>query len=139
MHMIEELEKLCHKAMESIAESNKKLEKDGERLNTSDAEYLAYLVKIVKSCKTIEAMEEYDDGYIKFSEIDICDVMFRFGIIGLVLFVDNLVTMPVKKLDSNEKIVLFLFLIISLTSGHVLLTPNVCIYIGLLFSKNVLE
>lgn len=63
MHMTEELEKLCHKAMESIAESNKKLEKDGERLNTSDAEYLAYLVKIVKSCKTIEAMEEYDDGY----------------------------------------------------------------------------
>jgi hypothetical protein len=61
--MTEELEKLCHKAMESIAESNKKLEKDGERLNTSDAEYLAYLVKIVKSCKTIEAMEEYDDGY----------------------------------------------------------------------------
>ena len=81
----------------------------------------------------------YDDGYIKFSEIDICDVMFRFGIIGLVLFVVTLVTMPVKKLDSNEKIVLFLFLIISLTSGHVLLTPNVCIYIGLLFSKNVLE
>lgn len=63
MHMTEELEKLCHKAMESIAESNKKLEKDGERLNTSDAEYLAWLVKIVKSCKTIEAMEEYDDGY----------------------------------------------------------------------------
>lgn len=64
MHMTEELEKLCNKAMESIAESNKKLEKDGERLNTSDAEYLAYLVKIVKSCKTIEAMEEYgDDGY----------------------------------------------------------------------------
>ena len=64
MHMIEELEKLCHKAMDSIAESNKKLEKDGERLNTSDAEYLAYLVKIVKSCKAVIAMDEYsDNGY----------------------------------------------------------------------------
>lgn len=64
MHSIEELEKLCHKAMESIAESNKKLEKDGERLNSSDAEYLAYLVKIVKNCKIVVGMEEYgDDGY----------------------------------------------------------------------------
>ena len=81
----------------------------------------------------------YDDGYIKFCEIDICDIMFRFGIIGLVLFMVNLIAMPIKKLDTNEKIALILFLIMSLTSGHVLLTPNVCIYIGLLFSKNVLE
>ena len=81
----------------------------------------------------------YEDDYIKFSEIDICDVMFRFGIVGLILFLVNLIIMPFKKLDSNEKVVLVLFFIISLTSGHVLLTPNVCIYIGLLFSKNVLE
>ena len=64
MHMTEELEKLCHKAMESIVDSNKKLEKESERLNTSDAEYLAYLVKIVKNCKIVISMEEYpDDGY----------------------------------------------------------------------------
>lgn len=63
MHSIEELEKLCHKAMESIAEANKKLEKDGEKLTSSDAEYLAYLVKIAKNCKIVIGMEEYDDGY----------------------------------------------------------------------------
>ena len=63
MHMMEELDRLCDKAMESIAESNKKLEKESERLSNSDAEYLLHLVKIVKSVKTIEAMEGYDEGY----------------------------------------------------------------------------
>lgn len=67
MHMIEELEKLCHKAMESIVDSNKKLEKDGDRLNSSDAEYLAYLVKIIKNCKLVISMEEYSDDYDGYS------------------------------------------------------------------------
>lgn len=63
MNNVEELHKLCEKAMESIAESMKKLEKDPERLNADDADYLNDLAHIVKSVKTVIAMEEYSDGY----------------------------------------------------------------------------
>lgn len=63
MKNIEELHKLCEKAMDSIAESMKKLEKDPERLNADDADYLNDLAHIVKSVKTVIAMEEYSDGY----------------------------------------------------------------------------
>lgn len=63
MNNIEELHKLCDKAMDSIAESMKKLEKDPERLNADDADYLNDLAHIVKSVKTVIAMEEYSDGY----------------------------------------------------------------------------
>lgn len=61
MKNIEELHKLCEKAMDSIAESMKKLEKDPERLNADDAKYLNHLAHMVKSIKTIEAMEGYYD------------------------------------------------------------------------------
>ena len=63
MKNIEELHKLCEKAMDSIAESMKKLEKDPERLNADDAKYLDHLAHMVKSIKTIEAMEGYYDDY----------------------------------------------------------------------------
>lgn len=63
MKNIEELHKLCDKAMDSIAESMKKLEKDPERLNADDADYLNDLAHIVKSVKTVIAMEDYSDGY----------------------------------------------------------------------------
>ena len=61
MKNIEELHKLCEKAMDSIAESMKKLEKDPERLNADDVKYLDHLAHMVKSIKTIEAMEGYYD------------------------------------------------------------------------------
>lgn len=63
MKNIEELHKLCDKAMDSIAESMKKLEKDPERLNADDTKYLDHLAHLVKSVKTVIAMEEYPDGY----------------------------------------------------------------------------
>ena len=64
MTNIEELEKLCEKAMDSIAESNRKLEKESDRLTAEDAKYLDHLAHLVKSVKTVIAMEEYsDDGY----------------------------------------------------------------------------
>lgn len=61
MKNIEELHKLCEKAMDSIAESMKKLEKDPERLSADDTKYLDHLAHMVKSIKTIEAMEGYYD------------------------------------------------------------------------------
>ena len=63
MKNIEELHKLCEKAMESIAESNKKLAKENERLSAADVDYLDKLAHMVKSLKTTIAMEEYPDGY----------------------------------------------------------------------------
>ena len=63
MKNIEELHKLCEKAMDSIAESNKKLDKQSERLSAEDAKYLDHLAHLVKSVKTVIAMEEYPDGY----------------------------------------------------------------------------
>ena len=63
MKNIEELHKLCEKAMESIAESNKKLAKESERLSAEDAKYLDHLAHLVKSVKTVIAMEEYSDDY----------------------------------------------------------------------------
>ena len=63
MNNVEELHKLCEKAMDSIAESNKKLDKQSERLSAEDAKYLDSLAHLVKSVKTVIAMEEYPDGY----------------------------------------------------------------------------
>ena len=63
MKNIEELHKLCEKAMDSIAESNKKLAKESERLSAADVDYLDKLTHMVKSLKTTIAMEEYPDGY----------------------------------------------------------------------------
>lgn len=63
MKNIEELHKLYEKAMDSIAESNKKLDKESERLSAEDARYLDSLAHLVKSVKTVLAMEEYPDGY----------------------------------------------------------------------------
>ena len=63
MNNVEELHKLCEKAMESIAESNKKLAKESERLSAADVDYLDKLTHMVKSLKTTIAMEEYPDGY----------------------------------------------------------------------------
>jgi len=63
MKNIEELHRLCDKAMDSIAESNRKLDKEPERLTAEDAKYLDDLCHMIKSIKTIIAMEEYPEGY----------------------------------------------------------------------------
>ena len=62
MKNIEELHKLCEKAMDSIAESNKKLSNQSERLSAEDAKYLDHLAHLVKSVKTVIALEEYPVG-----------------------------------------------------------------------------
>ena len=64
MKNIEELHKLCDKVMDSIMDSNRKLEKESERLSAEDAKYLESLTRILKSVTTVIAMEDYD-GYSK--------------------------------------------------------------------------
>ena len=61
MKNIEELHKLCEKAMDSIADANKKLDREGEKMSHDDAMFLDHLAHMVKSIKTIEAMEGYYD------------------------------------------------------------------------------
>ena len=63
MKNIEELHKLCDKVMDSITDVNRKLDKETERLTENDATYINTLAHILKSVKTVIAMEDYPDGY----------------------------------------------------------------------------
>lgn len=63
MKNIEELHKLCEKAMETITEANRKLDREEGKLTHDDAAFLDNLAHMVKSIKTIEAMEGYYDDY----------------------------------------------------------------------------
>ena len=76
---------------------------------------------------------------IKLVEIDAFDLIFRYGVIGFILFISVFSNIKFKRFNSYERLTFILLILISLTSGHVLLYPNVCIYIGLLNSKNMLE
>lgn len=77
-----------------------------------------------------------DNENVKMVEIDIFDIMFRYGIVGLIMFIISLIySIRFKKLKQDKKLSLILFSLISLTSGHVLIYPAVCIYIGLLVNK----
>lgn len=74
---------------------------------------------------------------IKMVEIDIFDIIFRYGIVGVIVFISSIIlSINLKNITSSDKISLLLLIIISLTSGHVLIYPAVCIYFALAFSKN---
>ena len=75
---------------------------------------------------------------IKMVEIDVFDILFRYGIIGFIIFIYILIKILSVKTLGIKKFSIILLLLISLTSGHVLTYPNVCIYIGLILA-NVIE
>ncbi len=83
-------------------------------------------------------LENYD---IKMVEIDIFDLMIRYGILGMVLFIgDSILSIRKIKLKPEEKVSMIILILVSLTSGHVLFYPAVCIYLALMLSKeNVLK
>lgn len=73
---------------------------------------------------------------IKMVEIDVFDIIFRYGIIGIIIYLYSIIsTIRFKGLTQEEKISFILFILISLTSGHVLIYPAVSIYISLIFSS----
>lgn len=73
----------------------------------------------------------YNNGIIKLVEIDILDILFRFGIFGFVSFIIPMIYILKKiKLTRVGIFSIGMLLFISLTSGHVLLNPNVSIYFG---------
>ncbi len=84
----------------------------------------------------------YNNIIIKLVEIDIFDILFRFGILGLISFIIPIIYV-IKKLRINNIYVysLILLVLISLTSGHVLLSPNVSIYFSyiILIANNKLK
>ena len=73
-------------------------------------------------------------------EIDIFDIFFALGISGILVYG----YIMVKNIKSGKLKGVYLFtfvlgMVISLVTGHVLNTPNVSIFIGLLFGLNKLE
>lgn len=80
------------------------------------------------------------DETVKLVEIDMFDILFRYGIIGFInYFVILFLILPYKKLNLEEKLTILMFFLISLTSGHVLIYPSVCIYAGVVINKNKID
>lgn len=73
-------------------------------------------------------------------EIDIFDIFFSIGIIGILVY-GYLCFKNIKaaKLKGIYLFTLILSIMISLVTGHILNTPNVSIYVGLLFCLNKQE
>jgi len=73
----------------------------------------------------------YNNQSIKLVQIDLFDILFRFGIFGLISFIIPIVFI-IKRININKVAIfsIILLILISLTSGHVLLSPNVSIYFG---------
>lgn len=79
-------------------------------------------------------INDYD---IKMVEIDVFDITFRYGIIGIIIFIGSIVLATNwKEIKSENKVAIILLIIVSLTSGHVLIYPAACIYFGLVLSKD---
>ena len=73
-------------------------------------------------------------------EIDIYDIFFTIGISGILVY--GYVMLKNIKSEKLKGVYLFTFIlsmVISLITGHVLNTPNVSIFVGLLFGLNKLE
>lgn len=69
------------------------------------------------------------DQNVKMVEIDLFDLLFRYGIVGFAFFFATfIIFIPWKNLKREELIAILLLLLISCTSGHVLFYPAVCIY-----------
>ncbi len=70
-------------------------------------------------------------------EIDIFDIFYSIGIIGFVLYIFySIFALRQKKLSMLYKFLLILLIIISLFSGHVLISPMVSTYLALLYGLN---
>lgn len=79
----------------------------------------------------------YSNQSIKLVEIDIFDILFRFGIFGLIGFIVPIIYIVKKiKLDKISLFSIILLILISLTSGHVILSPSVSIYFGYIILIN---
>ncbi len=119
------------------------------------SERLTFLTNTNNSYKKSDLTEKiFGIGYIeqyntdsestKTIEMDYFDIFYRHGIVGFIIyfvvFIYALI-MTMKKVFKNNNIVkleylsiIFLILILSLFSGHILITPSVSIYVALIFT-----
>lgn len=75
---------------------------------------------------------------IKMVEIDIFDILFRYGIIGFITFFGIIIaTIEWKKIDKTVKVSILLLFMIAFTSGHVLIYPAVSIYLGIFINQSI--
>lgn len=83
----------------------------------------------------------FGDDYSKLAEIDLFDITYLYGIIGLVIIIFTFIyVFKTVKLRGIYLYSFLLLILISLTSGHVLFYPAVSIYFGLiLFNNNFKE
>lgn len=79
-------------------------------------------------------IQDYD---IKMVEIDIFDIAFRYGIIGIIIFIGSIaLATNWKQIKRENKAAIILLIFVSLTSGHVLIYPAACIYYAVILSKD---
>lgn len=73
----------------------------------------------------------------KLIEMDIFDIFFRFGIIGLMVYVVPIIYLFKNSLnkDNNYLITIILIILISLTVGHVLIKPSVSMIVSIILIK----
>ena len=78
--------------------------------------------------------------FMKNTEIDIFDIFYSIGIIGVIIyFIWMIYVLKRCKLNKDTKFIYILLFIISLFSGHVLVSPMVTTYIGVLGSRYLNE
>ena len=110
---------------------------------SSRLEVLGKVINLYLNSPLINILMGLSKSYVntfKGIEIDIFDIFFSIGIIGILVY-GYLCFKNIK--DTKLKgIYLFTFILsimISLVTGHILNTPNVSIYVGLLFCLNKQE
>lgn len=78
-----------------------------------------------------------DQVSMKMIEMDYFDILFRQGIIGIVIIFGGIVMMinkkkRIKKINDVYLLSLFLSIILALLTGHVITSPSVSIYVALI-------
>lgn len=110
---------------------------------SSRLEVLGKVINLYLNSPLINILMGLDKSYVnifKGIEIDIFDIFFSIGIIGILVY--GYLCFKNIKAAKLKGIYLFTFILsimISLVTGHILNTPNVSIYVGLLFCLNKQE
>ncbi len=95
------------------------------------------LYKNSSTCEKILGMGNVEYGKTnprKMIEMDYFDLFFSYGIIGTILFFAPFFLISIKrKFLLEEKISIFLIVLLAFFSGHILIAPSVSILVALIF------
>jgi len=110
--------------------------------NTSENYQKANLIEKNFGIGYIENYKKTNENK-KAIEIDYFEILYRHGIVGFIIYFSSIIptiikslkTIKKKNIENTElKISIMLILLLSFFAGHVLTTPNVNIFISLLFA-----